>query len=115
MKHGKYGVFCHLKNSLYQQISQQTLDVGAILYVAFHTSSFLLGHKISLSLSTLPCGHTHELQHTMTPNWTTNMAEQDTLLYKYTSCIQKTDGGILYKQILINAKLQIGNRGKKKS
>ena len=26
---------------------------------------------------------------------------------------QKTDGGIVYKQILINAKLQIGKRGQK--
>ena len=43
------------------------------------------------------------------------MAEQDKLLYKYMSCIQKTDSGILYKQILINASLQIGKRGKKKS
>jgi hypothetical protein len=28
---------------------------------------------------------------------------------------QKTDGGIVYKQILINAKLQIGKRGQKHS
>jgi len=28
---------------------------------------------------------------------------------------QKTDGGIVYKQILINAKLQIGKRGQKQS
>jgi len=46
----------------------------------------------------------------MTAKWTTNMAEKDKLLYKYTSCIQKTYGGILYKQILINANLQIGKR-----
>jgi len=53
------GVFCHSKNSLYQQISEQTLNVGAILYVAFHTSPSLLGHKISLSLcSSPPWAHT---------------------------------------------------------
>ena len=27
----------------------------------------------------------------------------------------KTDGGIVYKQVLINAKFQIGKRGKKQS
>jgi len=48
------GVFCHLNNSLYQQFSERTLDVGAILYVASHTSASLLGHKISLSLSSSP-------------------------------------------------------------
>jgi hypothetical protein len=48
------GVFCHLNNSLFQQISEMTLDVGAILYVASHTSASLLGHKISLSFSSSP-------------------------------------------------------------
>jgi len=51
----------------------------------------------------------------MTANWTTNMTKQYKLLYKYLSCIQKTDGGILYKQILINTKLRSRKRGKKKS
>jgi len=50
----------------------------------------------------------------MTANWNTNMAEQDKLLYKYELYPKNRWWNTIKKQILINAKLQIGKRGKKK-